>query len=55
MMTGLILAGLPPTDAIKYQIMVAFMLVGAVSITAFMASYWAYKSFFTKLDQLRQP
>lgn len=55
MMTGLILAGLPPTDAIKYQIMVAFMLVGAVSITAFMASYWAYKGFFTKLDQLRQP
>lgn len=55
MMTGLILAGLPPTDAIKYQIMVAFMLVGAVSITAFMASYWAYKSFFTDLEQLRQP
>lgn len=55
MMTGLILAGLPPTDAIKYQIMVAFMLTGAVAITGFLASYWAYKSFFNELEQLRQP
>ena len=54
MMTGLILAGLPPAAAIKYQIMVAFMLVGAVAVTTFMASYWAYKSFFTELEQLRQ-
>jgi putative ABC transport system permease protein len=54
MMTGLILAGLPPAAAIKYQIMVAFMLVGAVAVTTFMASYWTYKSFFTELEQLRQ-
>lgn len=53
MMTGLILAGLSPTSAIKYQIMVAFMLTGAVTITAFTASYWAYKSFFNELEQLR--
>jgi len=54
MMTGLILAGLPPTDAIKYQIMVAFMLVGAVSVSVFIAAYWGSKSFFTELEQLRQ-
>jgi len=53
MMTGLILAGLPPTDAIKYQIMVAFMLVGAVSVSVFIAAYWGCKSFFTELEQLR--
>lgn len=53
MMTGLILAGLSPAAAIKYQIMVAFMLIGAVSIAAFMASYWAYKSFFNELEQIR--
>lgn len=55
MMTGLILAGLSPTAAIKYQIMVTFMLIGAVAITGFLASYWAYKSFFNQLEQLRQP
>lgn len=54
MMTGLILAGLSPVVAIKYQIMVAFMLVGAVAVTTFMATYWAYKNFFTELEQLRQ-
>ncbi len=53
MMTGLILAGVAPEAAIKYQIMVAFMLAGAVSISSFVASYWAYRSFFTKLVQLK--
>lgn len=53
MMTGLILAGVAPETAIKYQIMVAFMLAGAVSISSFIASYWAYPGFFTKLAQLK--
>ena len=51
-MTGLILAGTPPETAIKYQIMVAFMLTGAVTISAFVASYWAYRSFFNDMAQL---
>jgi len=54
MMTGLILAGVAPETAIKYQIMVAFMLAGAVSISSFVASYWAYRSFFTKFAQLKE-
>ncbi|MDD4601374.1 putative iron export permease protein FetB [bioreactor metagenome] len=53
MMTGLILAGLSPMIAIKYQIMVTFMITGAVAITTFSASYWAYKSFFNELEQLQ--
>ncbi len=53
MMTGLILAGVAPESAIKYQIMVAFMLAGAVSISSFVASYWAYRSFFTTRAQLK--
>lgn len=53
MMTGLILAGISPAEAIKYQIMVAFMMVGAVAVTAFVASYWAYRGFFTKWAQLK--
>ncbi|GMB01416.1 iron export ABC transporter permease subunit FetB [Pelosinus sp. IPA-1] len=54
MMTGLILAGVAPETAIKYQIMVAFMLAGAVSISSFVASYWAYRNFFTKFAQLKE-
>jgi putative ABC transport system permease protein len=54
MMTGLILAGVAPETAIKYQIMVAFMLAGAVSISSFVASYWAYRSFFNQLAQLKE-
>jgi putative ABC transport system permease protein len=52
MMTGLILAGTSPEVAIKYQIMVAFMLTGAVTISAFVASYWAYRGFFNAQAQL---
>ncbi len=52
MMTGLILAGTSPEVAIKYQIMVAFMLTGAVTISGFIASYWAYRSFFNNMAQL---
>ncbi|MDF2635211.1 MAG: hypothetical protein K0R78_2085 [Pelosinus sp.] len=54
MMTGLILAGVAPESAIKYQIMVAFMLSGAVSVSSFVASYWAYRGFFNKLAQLKE-
>jgi len=54
MMTGLILAGTAPETAIKYQIMVAFMLAGNVSVTVLLAGYWTYRSFFTGLDQLRE-
>ncbi|MBB5335114.1 ABC transporter permease [Pectinatus brassicae] len=52
MMTGLILAGVAPETAIKYQIMVAFMLTGAITISSFTASYWAYRGFFTNKAQL---
>lgn len=54
MMTGLILAGVAPEAAIKYQIMVAFMLAGAVSVSSFVASYWAYRSFFNRMAQLKE-
>lgn len=52
MMTGLILAGAAPELAIKYQIMVVFMLTGAVAISAFVASYFAYRGFYNNKAQL---
>ncbi|MCY6370061.1 ABC transporter permease [Clostridium ganghwense] len=52
MMTGLILAGTSPLQAIKYQIMVTFMLLSTTAIATFIACYMAYKSFFNNRKQL---
>lgn len=52
MMTGLILAGSSPTEAIKYQIMVTFMLLSTTSIASFIACYLSYRTFFNERKQL---
>lgn len=52
MMTGLILAGAAPIEAIKYQIMVTFMLLSTTSIASFIACYLSYRSFFNERKQL---
>ena len=52
MMTGLILAGTAPLEAIKYQIMVTFMLLSTTSIASFIACYMSYRSFFNNRKQL---
>ncbi len=52
MMTGLILAGTPPMLAIKYQIMVTFMLLSTTSIASFTACYLSYRYFFNKRKQV---
>lgn len=46
MMSGMILAGAPPMQAIMYQIMVYFMMVSTSTITAIVANYLAYKAYF---------
>ena len=53
MMTGLILAGASPLSAIRYQIMVAFMLLSTTAISSFIACYFSYHSFFNGRKQLR--
>jgi putative ABC transport system permease protein len=53
MMTGLILAGVSPMVAIKYQIMVTFMLLSTTAISSFIASFLAYKRFFNERKQLQ--
>lgn len=52
MMTGQILAGSSPTLAVRYQILVAFMLAGAVGITATAMVLWYRRRFFTETEQL---
>ncbi|MBE3592262.1 MAG: iron export ABC transporter permease subunit FetB [Thermoanaerobacter sp.] len=54
MMTGLILGGVDPITAVKYQIMVTFMLASTVAISCFTVTFLTYRTFFTKQHQLRQ-
>lgn len=52
MMTGLILAGTSPIEAIKYQIMVTFMLMSTTAIASFSACFMSYRNFFNDRKQL---
>ena len=52
MMSGLIFAGVSPIFAIKYQIMVMFMLLSATSLGAVIAAYFAYRNYFNERAQL---
>lgn len=55
MMTGQILAGVSPLTAVRYQIVVMFMLCSAVAIAATGVTIWYRRSFFTPALQLREP
>ncbi|WP_114195440.1 iron efflux ABC transporter permease subunit FetB [Edaphovirga cremea] len=52
MMSGLIFAGIDPVKAIKYQIMVTFMLLSTASLSTIIACYLAYRRFYNKRQQL---
>lgn len=52
MMSGLIFAGVEPTAAIRYQIVVMFMLVAVTSLSGIIASYLAYKNYYNDYQQL---
>ena len=53
MMAGLIFAGVDPTKAIMYQILVTFMLLSATSIGSVISCYMAYPKFFNQDMQLK--
>ena len=52
MMTGLILAGMSPMEAIKYQIIVIFMSFSTISIAIAIAGYLSCRQFFNMKEQL---
>ncbi|MBN1564639.1 MAG: ABC transporter permease, partial [Anaerolineae bacterium] len=52
-MTGMILAGASPLQAVQLQIIVMYMLVGSTAFTALMAAWLTYRAFFTRAHQLR--
>ena len=45
-MTGLILAGVDPLEAIRYQIVVMYMLLAAASLASFLSAKFAHRSLF---------
>ena len=51
-MTGLILAGVEPIVAVRYQIVVMYMLLAAASISAIVAARLARRALFDDADRL---
>ncbi|CAL5420059.1 unnamed protein product [Camellia sinensis] len=51
-MTGLIMGGASPLEAIQLQIVVMNMLVGASTVCSIMSTYLCWPAFFTKAYQL---
>ncbi|SDI95519.1 ABC transporter permease [Salimicrobium halophilum] len=52
MMTGLILGGVEPIMAIKYQLVISLSIFSSVSLSAMFVTLVMYKHFFTKNKQL---
>lgn len=52
MMTGQILAGASPLLAVRYQLVVVFMLTAATAITAALVVLWYRNTFFSAAEQL---
>lgn len=54
-MVGMLLAGAEPTDAVRLQLILLYLLLGAVAISALVSTTLAYRRFFTPAQQLRDP
>ena len=52
-MTGLILGGASPLEAIQLQMVVMNMVVGASTFSSIMSTYLGWRIFFTKTYQLK--
>ncbi|WP_412518263.1 ABC transporter permease [Staphylococcus simulans] len=52
MMTGMIISGVDPLQAIKFQLLVVFIHTTATITTALLATYLSYKQFFNYRHQL---
>ena len=51
-MTGMILAGASPLEAVQLQIIVMYMLVGAATFTGLIAAWLTYRQYFTPAHQV---
>lgn len=53
MMTGQILAGAAPVQAVRYQVVVMYMIAAAAALTSASATLLAHRAAFTPAQQLR--
>jgi putative ABC transport system permease protein len=53
MMTGQILAGAPPVEAVKYQILIMFLIMAAVGVGTLAAVWLGARHLFDERDRLR--
>ena len=51
-MTGMILAGASPLEAVQLQMIVMYMLIGAAALTGLAAAWLSYRQFLTPEHQL---
>ncbi|KAA9300226.1 MULTISPECIES: iron export ABC transporter permease subunit FetB [Aerococcus] len=54
MMTGMMMAGSMPLQAIMYQIMVYFMILSCGAVASILCTYLAYPHYFTDFGQLKE-
>lgn len=54
-MVGMLLAGADPTDAVRLQLILLYVLLGATAIAALLAVTLARRNFFTPAHQLKEP
>jgi putative ABC transport system permease protein len=52
-MVGMLLAGAEPVDAVRLQLVLLWVLLGAVAVSGLIAVSLAYRGFFTSSHQLR--
>ncbi|WP_018130378.1 ABC transporter permease [Effusibacillus pohliae] len=52
MMTGQIIAGADPIQAVRYQLMILFAILAAAALTSIFLGFLAYPGFFNKHQQL---
>ncbi|WCN38849.1 ABC transporter permease [Aneurinibacillus uraniidurans] len=53
MMTGLILAGASPIEAVRYQLLIMFSLASSAALTSMMLGHLIYPTLFTSTHQFR--
>jgi UDP-glucose/iron transport system permease protein len=54
-MVGMLIAGADPVDAVRLQLILLYVLLGSVAISALVSVSLAYRNFFTSEHQLREP
>jgi putative ABC transport system permease protein len=54
-MVGSLLAGAEPVQAVRLQLVLLWVLMGAVALSAVISISLGYRGFFTEADQLKEP